>query len=569
MNREALLKHYQQNPNVTVLIVGGGINGLGLLRELALQGLDVLLVEKRDFCSGASAALSRMIHGGLRYLENGEFRLVRESLRERNLLLQNAPHYVRPLPTTIPIYSRFTGLISAGMRFLGFQPPLVNRGALIVRTGLTLYDLFSGSTSALPRHHFTSRVQSLAKQPFLDPRIIGTATYYDACISYPERLGLELALDAQAINPQAHALNYVALTGSNGEAVTLCDELTGTTFTVAPQIVVNAGGAWIDLINRDLDHQTALIGGTKGSHLILDHPELAAALGDEMLFYENADGRICIMFRLLDKVLAGSTDIKVDDPNSALCDEDEVLYILESIRQVLPGIDIKRDAVVYYFCGVRPLPRMETSTTGQISRDHQCEVIEPHNHVTFPVYNLVGGKWTTFRAFAEQVTDLLLARLSQSRQQSSVSLPIGGGQGYPHTEAERQTWLETLSNQCGLPQSQLKVLLDRYGTRASQVAAYITAEADTPLRHHPAYTYREILFMLEYEYSYRLDDLLLRRTSIALQGELSPALLLELAQITAGVHSWTANQMQTEIERTQKILQERHGIHLPHIEGAA
>jgi glycerol-3-phosphate dehydrogenase len=569
MNRDESLDHYRQQPDVAVLIVGGGINGLGLLRELALQGVDVLLVDKGDFCSGASAAPSRMIHGGLRYLENGEFRLVRESLRERNLLLQNAPHYVRPLPTTIPIYNRFAGLIPAGLRFVGFGQQPVNRGALLVKIGLTLYDLLAGSARILPRHHFNTRAESLAARPQLDPRIVCTATYYDAWISYPERLGLELALDAQSIHPQARALNYVALAGGDGDTVTLRDELTGAAFNVRPQIVVNAGGAWIDWVNRALDQDTAFIGGTKGSHLIIDHPELAAALGDEMLFYENADGRICIMFRLFDKVLAGSTDIKVDDPEAALCDEDEVLYILESIGQVLPGIDVQRSHVVYQFCGVRPLPRMQASTTGEISRDHRCEVVEPTGGVTFPIYNLIGGKWTTFRAFAEQVADLLLARLKQTRKQSSEALPIGGGKDYPRTEAQRRAWLDALATQTGLPEARLRVLLERYGTRTAQVAVRMAAEPDAALTHHPGYSHREIAFMIEHECVCHLDDLILRRTTLALQGELTTPLLLELAQIAAGVHGWSTDQMQAEIERAQKILQERHGVILPHIEGAA
>ncbi len=119
MNRQEILDYYQQSPNVSVLIIGAGVNGIGTFRDLALQGVDVLLVDKGDFCSGASAASSHMIHGGIRYLENGEFRLVREAVQERNRLIENAPHYVKPLPTVIPIFNLFSGLLNAPLKFLG------------------------------------------------------------------------------------------------------------------------------------------------------------------------------------------------------------------------------------------------------------------------------------------------------------------------------------------------------------------------------------------------------------------------------------------------------------------
>ncbi len=154
MTREERLEAIRHRPGVSVLIVGGGINGVGLLRELALQGVDALLVEKSDFCSGASSASTRIIHGGLRYLENGEFRLVKEALRERNRLLKNAPHYVRPLPTTIPIFSWADGLFSALGKFLGFRVRPSDRGALLFKIGLSLYDLLAGNQAVLPAHQF-------------------------------------------------------------------------------------------------------------------------------------------------------------------------------------------------------------------------------------------------------------------------------------------------------------------------------------------------------------------------------------------------------------------------------
>ena len=221
MNREAVLQRYKENPDLSVLIIGGGVNGIGTFRDLALQGVDVLLVEKSDFCSGASAASSHMAHGGLRYLENAEFRLVREALTERNRLLQNAPHYVKPLPTTIPIFRWFSGMLNAPLKFFQLRDKASERGALVIKAGLTMYDMFTRGQQTLPTHKFAFQKESLKKRPKLNPKIVSTATYYDAWMPYPERICMELILDAEALSSDAHALNYVSAVGADGDSVTL------------------------------------------------------------------------------------------------------------------------------------------------------------------------------------------------------------------------------------------------------------------------------------------------------------------------------------------------------------
>jgi len=175
-----------------VLVVGGGINGIGVFRELALQGLRVLLIERNDFCSGCSAAPSRMIHGGLRYLENGEFALVNESLRERDALLTNAPHLVQALPTTVPITGVLSGLWNSVTGFLGGGTKPSNRGAVPIEIGLTIYDWLTRKRRSMPRHIFRGRAGTHAIWPDLGPRVRFSATYFDAWISHPERLGIEL-----------------------------------------------------------------------------------------------------------------------------------------------------------------------------------------------------------------------------------------------------------------------------------------------------------------------------------------------------------------------------------------
>jgi len=537
----------KKHPDVSVLIMGGGINGIGLFNELALQGIDVLLVEKTDFCAGTSAAMTRIIHGGLRYLENAEFRLVRESLRERNRLLKNAPHYVKPLPTTIPITSWISGIVPGIRNLLNWPTKPGNRGAFIVKTGLTLYDLLAGK-SPMPRHRFRFRRAALALRPALNPEVICTATYYDAKITYPERLCLELVQDAETAFSGAHALTYVRAQSAVGGAVVLHDEVSGESCEVRPKIVVNATGAWIDFTNRDFGRPSQFIGGTKGSHIVLDHPELVAATGNDMIYFVNRDGRICIFYVVDGKVIAGSTDIPTDDPD-ATCDEGEVDYLLGSLRQAFPSIHVDRSHVVFRFCGVRPLPRSHALTPGQVSRDHSFPVLPQGNGIDFPIYSLVGGKWTTFRSLAEQVCNEILRVLGRLRIRGSADLPIGGGKGYPR-----------LPVGTGLPQERLLTLHERYGTVADRVASYMQAGPDAPLAFHPGYSRREIEYLALNERVFHLDDLIMRRTLIGILGELTLPLLKELAAVVSQVLEWPEEKAAAEIIRTVQMFQKVHGV---------
>lgn len=562
MTRQEILDKIRARPDISVLIVGGGINGSGLLYDLALQGIDALLIDKGDFCGGASAASTRVIHGGLRYLENGEFRLVREALHERNLLLENAPHFVRPLPTTIPIFNWTHGLVHGAAQFLKLRDKPGDRGAILIKVGLTLYDIFAGSGKFMPTHQFRSRRTALSDRPSLNPAIICTATYYDAQIGYPERLCLELILDAETACSHAGAVNYMIPQGADGDSVKLCDTLSGESVVVRPRIVVNATGAWIDFTNRVLRRDTQYIGGTKGSHLVIDNRDLWEAARGEMLYFTNADGRICIFYRFFDKVLAGSTDIPIEDPELAVCDNDEAAYILESVRQVFPSIKIEPSDVVFRFCGVRPLPHSNALTPGQISRDHHCEVLPPGSGINFPIYSLVGGKWTTYRAFAEQVTDRILHALNRSRVSGSEHKAIGGGKGYPRTEPAMAQWIASMQAKTGLSAARIAVMLERYGTRAEEVAAFIAADVsqDAPLSTLPEFSRREILFITMNEHVAHLEDVIFRRTIIALLGQATRAVLEELAPIVGLALGWSTGQIEEEVQRTVHLLESKHGI---------
>ncbi|MEI6291505.1 MAG: FAD-dependent oxidoreductase, partial [Chloroflexota bacterium] len=299
-----------------VLIVGAGINGTGTFRDLALNGVDVLLIDRGDFCSGASAASSHMAHGGIRYLENGEFRLVREAVQERNRMIENAPHVVRPLPTVVPMFKLFSGLLNAPFKFLNLLDKPAERGALVIKIGLIFYDSFTRSQGTVPPHKFEGREKSLEKYPKLSPDIKYTATYYDGQILSPERFTVELVLDGEAEGEHAKALNYVSLNGKNGNNVSLKDELTGEIFDIHPKLIINAAGPWIDIANSSIGLSGHYIGGTKGSHLVLRHPELRSAIGDNEFFFENKDGRIVLIFPFYDKVIIGTSDIPITDPDA-------------------------------------------------------------------------------------------------------------------------------------------------------------------------------------------------------------------------------------------------------------
>ena len=558
MSRQAVFDHIQQNPTVSVLIIGGGVNGIGTFRDLALQGVDVLLVEMNDFASGASAASSHMVHGGLRYLENSEFRLVKEALTERNRLLHNAPHQVKPLPTTIPIFHWFSGMLNAPLKFLRLRDKPSKRGAIIIKVGLTMYDLFTRGQQGLPDHTFTSKKKAIEQRAELNPDIVATATYYDAWMPRPEAICMDMIRDAEAANFNAHALNYVKAVNASHDSVTLQDEITGTTYDVQPTIVINAAGPWIDFANRALQKDSRFIGGTKGSHLVVDHPQLHALTQGHELFFENEDGRITLFFPLEERVLIGTTDIRIDNPDDAVCTDEEIDYMLGMVKIVFPDVSVERSDIVFTFSGVRPLPASDASTTGQISRDHSIRTIESGDDNAYPVLSLVGGKWTTFRAFSEQTANDVLNRLHKSRQVSTEDMPIGGGQGYSDTGRER--FMAEGQTQYNLDRERLGLLFDRYGTQAHEIAEFLTTADDQPLSGNPDYTHRELIYLVREYKVQHLDDLLLRRTLLAMLGYVDLAMLKEIAGVIAETMGWSADSIAIEIERTAQILINHHRV---------
>lgn len=537
-----------------VVIIGAGINGISTFRDLAMQGIDVLLVDREDFASGATAASSHMIHGGIRYLENGEFRLVKESVQERNGLLKIAPHYVKPLETTIPIYSTFSGVFAAPLRFLTHkQGKPQERGAFLIKIGLMLYDTFSRDGGSVPRHRFVGRKKSLQQLPKLDREIKYTATYYDASVHDPERLALDVLRDGEAAHSGARALNYVEAIGLDDEGVHLRDRETGLDFHIAADVVVNASGPWTDLTNESLGTDTAFMGGTKGSHIVLDHPELLDATGGREIFFEHSDGRIVLIYPLKGRVLVGTTDLEADPRQPARCTEEEVDYFFDLIGHVFPTIAVDRSQIVYRYSGIRPLPHHDDTAPGFVSRDYRIERRKEDGSPT--VFSLVGGKWTTFRALGENLADHVLTELGRQRVASTVGVRIGGGNGYPRTPRRRMEWLRQNVGDT----ERGRTLFVRYGTRAAEVAAFIDEGDDAPVVGDALST-RELAWMVEREQVRHVADVIFRRTSLAFTGDADGATVQAIAEALAPLLGWDAARIESEIVDTSTQLREAHGV---------
>ncbi|WP_204536848.1 glycerol-3-phosphate dehydrogenase/oxidase [Arthrobacter tumbae] len=550
------VQQLRTSARTSVLIIGGGINGVGTFRDLSLQGIDVTLVERGDYCQGASGASSHMIHGGIRYLENGEFRLVRESVVERNALLKLAPHYVKPLQTTIPVFSTFSGILAAPLRFLTHrQGAPRERGAVLIKAGLTLYDAFSRAGGTVPRHRFVGRKASLAQLPRLRPDVKYTATYFDASVHNPERLTLDVLQDGLSANPRSRAVNYVSAVGSSEEGIVLRDELTGEVFPVQADVVVNATGAWVDGTNSALGQTSGFMGGTKGSHIVLDHPELLAACAGREIFFEHSDGRIVLIYPMGDRVLVGTTDIETDMDTPAVCTDAEIDYFFDLIHHVFPTVRATRDSIVYTFSGVRPLPRHDETQPGFVSRDYRIERGTTANR---PMLSLVGGKWTTFRALSEHLADEVLGLLQRSRTVSTAAMPIGGGLGFPQQPRDVAAWIE--ANGSGLPAERVRLLLQRYGTRAADVITFLAAGEDLPLETTREVSARELEYMVRQEQVQHISDVIIRRTALAFNGLVSAELIDELADVLGTHLGWTATERKNEIEDTRRLLQEQHKV---------
>lgn len=504
-------------PAPEVVIIGGGVNGVGTLRDLALNGVSAVLLESGDFCGGASSASSRMAHGGLRYLEGREFRLVAEAARERNLLLQDAPHLVKPLETVVPLDALVSGLPGAVLRFLGLskRPGPLSLAAL--KGGLVLYEWFGSRRRVLPRHRMV--LQRPDFPPGLPARVRAVVSYFDGQILGPEALVMEMLGEACA-NPQVAAINHVAWDQASPGLLTVTDPITGAQATLRPQIIVNAAGSAIDRVNARLGLATRLVRGIKGAHLVLRHPALLQRMAGRAFYFDDGSGRMVICLPVGNSILMGTTEVETADPADRKVAGPEVAYLLRALSQLFADIVVGPEHLVAVTSGIRPLQAGEGNAT-QAARDH---LLAEHRIAGLPVLSLVGGKWTTFRSFSEQATDRVLALLGQQRQHSTADRPYPGA---------ARVDMAALASRHGLVPARASGLLARYGAIAEQVAAFCAAGPDAPLTTLPGYSRREILWLADRRMALTLEDLVLRRTGLVPDGALTSAAVQELAEVLA------------------------------------
>lgn len=513
-----------------VLILGGGVNGVAVLRDLALNGVRAALVDTQDFCAGASGASSRMAHGGLRYLEGREFRLVAEAARERNCLLHDAPHAVRPLEIVVPLQYRLRGFVGAVLRFLGLsrQPGPMSLAAL--KGALVLYERFGAVRRALPRHR--TRLFRKGFDAGLAPDIRAVVSYFDGQILNPELLVLEMLADALA-HPGIGAINHATwqIDGAGGVLVT--DPLSGGQALLHPKVIVNAAGAAVDQVNRRLGIAGQLVRGIKGAHVLLRHPQLQDRMAGRAFYFDDGQGRMVICLPVGASVLMGTTEVETADPMDRDVAPAEVDYLLASLSRLFTDLTIRPADVVAVTSGIRPLQAGEGNAT-QAARDH---ALVEGRHGTVPVLSMVGGKWTTFRSFAEQASDRVLALLSQTRTVSTA------GRAYPGVGGAKPQEF-ALRHGCSL--SRAEALLQRYGAAAEAVAAHCAGK-DQPLADLPAYSGAEIDWLCSARMACTLEDLVLRRSGLVPSGQLTErglkAIAGQMAETLRKGDDWTIAQV--------------------------
>ena len=557
-------------PTQPVLILGAGINGACVARELVLNGVPVVVADVHDIAAGATSKSSRLIHGGVRYLEYGDIGLVRESLEERARLLSLAPHCVRPLRLHIPIRRRHGGLLQSGVRFLKFDRhafvrwlsrrlPVSERGLWTVRIGLWLYDRIARD-STLPEHA-VHRVDD-ADSPQVDrAQYRWTCAYSDAQILYPERFVIALLDDARREADRSgvefRVLTYHHATRQGEEVrLTPLDESRGPAIDLRPSTIVNATGAGGDFTLRELGVESPpLFGGTKGSHIITRQPALLQALRGQGVYAEAADGRLVFVLPFSDAVLVGTTDIPCSEPPAqAVASEDEVQYLVGMVNEVFPQVALQRDDVAAHYCGVRPLPNVNAARAGAIPRGHW---IDTNVSGPVPIDTLIGGKLTTCRAFGEAAADRILARLGRPRTMSTRDRPIPGAGGAPDARDAQTNMVSAFAQSFQLSQSDAQAAYELVGSQLSEITRVDDSAAErltgTPL------PVALVDWIIEHEWVSHVEDLVERRLMLAWSPSISISTLQQLAERLAAAGRIQAAQIDQEVAAAAERLQRYYG----------
>lgn len=518
-----------------VLIVGGGATGCFTARDCAMRGLSVALVEARDFASATSAHNSKLAHGGLRYLRNLEFSLVRESLAERRTLMRIAPHMVRPLPFLLPLYK-------AGA---------LERAKL--KAGLSLYDLLSYDRNRLedpaqhlPGHRWIPSKQALAAEPVLaGDGFEGTFEYHDAQMYMPERIALENLIDADAHG--AAIANYVAadkllLRDGKVEGCTVEDKITGARFDIRARTVLVAAGPWADLFLEQATGKEAAhrLIRSKGIHLLV--PQISRAA----LTIEAGSGHLfALPWR--GHTLLATTDTEFrGDPGKVAVTEKDIAEFLATFRKFLPGAGLDRGKVEFFYAGLRPLVSDGSKDSYNVSR--RSELIDHGKEGALDgLFSALGGKWTTSRALAEKITDALARRLERKVSRcATATTPLPGGRFERFEDMVRgfvKTWpgIPALRNMAHMLGARLPQTLK--GARLADLAA-LGESGDTPA---------QIAFAMAGEMALSLEDMVMRRTSLGQFGRPSAEVLERVAGQMAAQLGWSEERKTQEIASLDPI----------------
>jgi len=593
----------------TIVVLGAGINGAAIARELTLSGVGVIVVDPGDIASGTTAWSTRLIHGGLRYLEYGEIGLVRESLVERNRLVRLAAHLVRPLPFYLPVEGRWGGLWAAAARLAGWESLARawqgrrGRGSWTVAAGLTLYDLLAAGAD-WPRHRIVRAGGT--GMPQIDGRMFPYAGLYsDAQLLFPERLTVELLVDARQIAAAAglpfevctHRQVAFAPDGTlsivpNPHAPPRAANGEAAPFAIRPAAIVNATGAWVDHTLREMfagrdgwsgGAGQRLIAGTKGSHLLVRSESLRGGLSGFGVYCEATDGRpIFVLPFGPELVLVGTTDIPfTGDPADARTDEAEIDYLLTAVRRLFPAAGLRREQVQQHYCGVRPLPNAAGAGGGRppagITRRH---LLVRHEGAPVPLWSIVGGKLTTCRSLAEVTAATVLAGIGLPVLATSRERPLPGNCAGASRDAAVRGCRD-LAGRSGLATDEAAVVAERlvalFGARAAEVwraspggpvAADGQAAAAPPasgagLIRGVGLPLAAVEFCLRDEWAVTLDDLIERRLMLAFHERLGHDSLEDVAAAMARAGALPPAQQAAAVAGCVARLASRYGRVVP------
>ena len=564
-----------------VLILGAGINGAAVARELAINGIPVCMVDTGDVAGGATSRSSRLIHGGLRYLEYRDTALVRESLLERERLLKVAPHFVKPLRLTIPVERRFGGLWAGFLRFSGLTQTTLGqtllkfgrgpRGLLAIKTGLSMYDCLARSDS-LPTHRIesatdessTSVASTSHNKPQVAQRFRWLCSYSDAQIEFPERFVLAMLEDARraadANSTMLEILPYhraVASKSSTNISIvpTNDDRPTGNTAppkTITPSIIINATGAWGDRTLEALGvRERQLFAGTKGSHLFTTHQPLIDALNENGIYAEASDGRLIFILPCAGGVLIGTTDDRFeDDPGNAVATPNDVDYLLQMVSDIFPDIGLTADDVCMHHAGVRPLPKFD-GPAAAIPRGHS---LEESRFGSIPILTLVGGKLTTCRSLAEDVTHRVcqLSQHTQTNETTSRLLP-GANKASSHSLSKQQ--LAEAARNYRLTTNQVAAVWPLIGNRFDE----IFTEDDNTSIEGTNLPRQFVRWSIEHEWCTKLEDLVERRLMLIFHPTIHRSTLRQLADELARAGKFSESQVDTEVDKVCSRLLKLYG----------